>query len=156
MQDTVEAFRGGCCELSNLHKYPLGCVISDKGTTFDMSENHYQFKKLKFHDKGAEAFEMLMEEDSFKAMKLAKLAVPDNEVSDEWKATAHAEMHQSNHLKYQSCLYVKEKLLTSKLVITEATGNNFWGMGLNVSQTLECLSDYWPGENVMGGILMEL
>ncbi len=37
---------------------------------------------------------------------------------------------------------------------TEAMGNPFWGTGLNVLQTLECLSDYWPRKNVMGEILM--
>ncbi len=83
MQDMVEAFHGGHCELSNLHKCPLSCVIADKSTTFETSEHHYQFKRLKFHDKGAEAYEILMEEDSFKAMKLAKKAVPDDEVSEE-------------------------------------------------------------------------
>ncbi len=156
IQDMVEAFYGGQCELSNLHKCPLGCVIADKGTTFETSEHHYQFKKLKFHDKGVEAYEMLMEEDSFKAMKLAKKAVPDDEVSEEWKSTVRAEMHQSNQLKYQSCPHVKEKLLKSKLIITEVTGDSYWGTGLNVLQTLECLSNYWLGENVMGVILMEI
>ena len=52
MMDTVETFRGGKCQLSNLHTCPEGCVIEDKGTTFPSSEHHYQFKKLKHHDKG--------------------------------------------------------------------------------------------------------
>ncbi len=29
-------------------------------------------------------------------------------------------------------------------------------MGLNPQQTLECLIDYWPRENKMGQILMEI
>ncbi len=111
MQDTIEAFCGGCCELSNLHKCLLGCVIQDKGMTFESSEHHYQFKKLKFHDKGTEAFEILMEEDGFKAMRKAKLAVPDEQVSEDWKATAKVEILESNHLKYNSCAHTREKLL---------------------------------------------
>ncbi len=84
IQDTIEVFCGGKCELSNLHKCPEGCEISDMGTTFNMSEHHYQFKKLKAHDKGIEAYEMLIE-DSFKAMKKAKAVLPDSEVSEDWK-----------------------------------------------------------------------
>ncbi len=144
MQDTVEAFCSGCCELSNLYKCPLGCVIQDKGMTFESSEHQYQVKKLKFHDKGAEAFELLMEEDSFKAMKKAKLAVPDDQVSDDWKVITKVEMLESNHLKYHSCAHAREKLLDSKLILAEAMGDPFW----------ECLSDYWPGKNMLGEILM--
>ena len=72
MMDTVEPFRGGKCELSNLHVCVQGCVIEDKVTIFPLSEHHYQFKKLKHHDKGDMAYEMLLQEDTFKAMKMAK------------------------------------------------------------------------------------
>ncbi len=68
VQDTVENFRGSKCVLSNLHVCLQGCEIEDLGTTFPSSEQHYQFKKLKAHDKGGEAYEILMEEDGFKAM----------------------------------------------------------------------------------------
>ncbi len=41
-------------------------------------------------------------------------------------------------------------------LIAEATGNQFWGTGLHLDATCECLSEFWPGENVMGNILMQL
>ncbi len=85
MMDMVETFCGGKCQLSNLHTCPEGCVIEDKVTSFPSSEHHYQFKKLKHHDKGAEAYEMLMQEDTFKAIKLAKEVVPDDEVFESWQ-----------------------------------------------------------------------
>ena len=44
----------------------------------------------------------------------------------------------------------------SHLTIVEATGDPFWGSGLNIQQTLDCLPDYWPGENKLGEILMDL
>ncbi len=55
MHDSMETFQACKCELSNLHKCPHGCVIEDLGTTFESSEHHHQFKKLKSHDKGIEA-----------------------------------------------------------------------------------------------------
>ncbi len=118
--------------------------------SFDTSEHHYQFKKQKFHDKAAEAYEMLMKDDSFQAMKFAKETLPEDQISDAWQATAKAEMLQLNQLKYSACAHVRDKLLKSKLILAEATGDPFWGTGLNVNQTWECLSDYWPGKNVMG------
>ncbi len=44
----------------------------------------------------------------------------------------------------------------SCLTIVEATGDPYWGSGLNIQQTLDCLPDYWPGENKLGEILMDL
>ena len=99
---------------------------------------------------------MLMQEDSFKAMKLVHSALPDDQVSEAWQATAKAEMLQSNHLKYSACMHARDKLLKSKLVLAEATGDPFWGMGLGVAQMWECLSDYLPGKNVMETVLMEI
>ncbi len=126
------------------------------GTTFPTSEHHYQFKKLKAHDKGAEAYELLMEEDSFKAIKHVRTLLPDSEVSEEWKQVACDEMLVMNRLKYDSCVHVCEYLLNSKITIAEATGNPFWGTGLGVQQTLDCLPDFWPGANHMGWILTEI
>ncbi len=69
----------------NLHQCPHGCEIEDLGTKFPTSKHHYQFKKLKAHDLSVEAYELLMEEDSFKAMKKAKALIPDSATSEDWK-----------------------------------------------------------------------
>ncbi len=83
VQETIDTFRGGKCELLNLHKCPHSCECDAEGT-FLISEQYYQFCKLKAHNKGAEAYEILMEEVAFKAMKAAKTALPEAEVSEEW------------------------------------------------------------------------
>ena len=95
-----------------------------------------------------------MEADTFKVMKRAKELLPEDKLLDLWDACE--EMLASNHLKYKSCEHVKEALLDSASVIVEATGDPFWGSGLNVQQTKECLPNYWPGENHMGQLLMHL
>ena len=156
VQDTVEAFRGGKCELSNLYACMHECEIKDFGTSFPTSEHHYQFKKLKAHDKGEEAFELLIKEDSFKAMKKVKECLPKSEVSESWKQSAVDEMKATCKLKYQSCVHACTALLNSWITLAEATGNPFWGTGLNVAQTLECIPDYWPGSNHMGKTLIDI
>ena len=150
----MEAFRGGNNQLSNLHVCPEECEIHDQGTRFLSSEHHYQFKKLKHHDLAEEAHLLLLEEDSFKVICKAKELLPDNKVSDDWKECAVDKMKNSNQLKYTSCVHVKETLLSSALTLVEATGDLFWGSGLNVQHTKECLQEYWPGQNNMGLVLM--
>ncbi len=97
-----------------------------------------------------------MEEDAFKAMKLAKHYLLDDKVSDDWKAIAKTKMYCSNTLKYAACEHAHQKLLSSHMTVAEATGDPYWGTRLNVAQTLDCLPKYWPGKNIMGEILMEL
>ncbi len=92
MAETVETFRGGKSHLSNLHICPDGCEIQDAGMTFLSSKHQYQFKKLKHHDLGKEAFLLLTEEDSFKAMKKAESLVPSDKLSDQWKEYVYEEM----------------------------------------------------------------
>ena len=149
-------FHGGKNPLSNLHVCPHSCEIKDLGTSFPSSEHHYQFKKLMHHDLGEDAYMLLSDSDAFQIMQKAKQLVPDDKVLDSWKESAIEEMTESNHLKYESCGHVKDFLLDTALTITEATGDPFWGTGLNLQQMKECLSDYWPGENHMGKILMVL
>ncbi len=154
--ETLETFRGGKCQLSNLHACPEGCTILDRGTAFHTSEHHYQFKKLKDHDMGEEAYMLLSKEIGFDAMKRVKSLLLDSELSSEWKDKAYQEMQESCRLKFTSYPHVREKLLSSKLTIVEATGDPFWGSGLNIQQTLDCLLDYWPGQNNLGKILIDL
>ncbi len=65
-------------------------------------------------------------------------------------------MLESCQLKFTACSHVRDKLLNSRLTIVEATGDPFWGSGLNIQQTLDCLPEFWPGENNLGKILMQL
>ena len=48
----------------------------------------------------------------------------------------------TNQLKYKSCEHARDFLLDCAQTTVEATGNSFWGSGLNIQQTKECLMDY--------------
>ncbi len=120
------------------------------------SEHHYQFKKLKAHNKGEEAYLLVAEETGFKAMKRAQSMLPDAEVSDEWKSSVKDEMLETCCLKFSSYEHVRECLLESRITLAEAMKDPFWGTGLTVQQTHECLPDFWPGQNTMGYILMDV
>ncbi len=154
--DEVEAFRGQGNLLSNLHVCEHGCEINDKGMSFLSSRHHYQYKKLQHHDLGEESIQLVMETDPFRVMKWAKELLPDDKISDDWSRKACDEMLVTNQLKYDSYEHARDFLLDCVQTIVEATSNSFWGSGLNVQQTKECLIDYWPGQNNMGKILMTI
>ena len=89
-------------------------------------------------------------------MKKAQQVLPESEVSDEWKASAQEEMLETYCLKFTSCPHACESLLETRITLAEATRDPFWGTGLTVQQTHECLPDFWPGKNMMGEVLMEI
>ena len=93
---------------------------------------------------------------SFDAMKLAHCVLPEDDVQPSWKSIALDKMLNTNRLKYQNCLHTKEMLMNTKVVLAEAMSNIFWGTGLPPEQTKHTLSDYWPGLNNMGKILVRL
>ncbi len=71
-------------------------------------------------------------------------------VSIEWKHSAESEMLDVCEMKFQQCMHAWQYLLQSKLTLVEATGDHYWGSGLNLEQTRVCLLEFWPGKNMMG------
>ncbi len=82
--------------------------------------------------------------------------LPEAEVSDKWKSSVRDEMLETCCLKFSSCEHVREYLLETRITLAEAMKDPFWGTGLTVQQTHECLPDFWPGQNTMGCILMDV
>ena len=54
------------------------------------------------------------------------------------------------------CEHARDALLNSKSELAEATLDHKWGTGLNIDHTVECLPDFWPGQNLMGQILKQV
>lgn len=89
---------------------------------------------------------VLEEENPFKVMQMAQLALLDEEVLPEWTdSEAKISMSYANAMKFRTCTHAMEALLNSTLHIVEATGDKFWGMGLHMDATRECLSEHWLG-----------
>ena len=127
------------------------------GKEFLSSEHYYQWVKFIAHDKTEKVEKLLLEENPFKAMQLAQQVIPNNDLLDEQKnKESKVAMSYANAVKFCSCSYAMEVLLNSKPLIAEATGDREWGSGLHLEATKECLSQFWPGKNKMGEILMEL
>ncbi len=139
-----------------MHLCPEGCVLYDGQYDFPSSEHHYQFSQLHFHGKVDESYRVLEETSGFHTMKLAHQVLPEHETKPEWKEHAVAEMLKSNELKYQSCPHARQSLIESKLIVAEAMIDHFWGSGFPLDMTRTTLSDYWPGKNNLGKILVRI
>ncbi len=127
--------------MSNLHACPEGCVI--------LAEHHYQFNRLQFHGMNDESYQVLDSDTGFDAMKLAQDVLPDQQTQLEWKSIAIDEILKMNKLKYEHCLHARDTL-------ARMTTNTFWGTGLIPDHTRYTLSNYWPGQNHMGKILVQI
>ncbi len=103
-----------------------------------------------------ESYQVLESDTGFDAMKLAQDVLPDQQTQLEWKSIAIDEMLKTNKLKYEHCLHARDTLARMMGVLAEATTNTFWGTGLIPDHTRYTLSDYWPGQNHMGKILVQI
>ncbi len=154
IMDMVETFRGGKNPLSNLHNCPEGCGFNDGQHEFHSSEQHYQFQWLRHYGKVEESYTVLESESGVEAMCLAHEILLEMETHSDWWEQAMSVMTDLNRKKYQACEHAHEVLLDSNVVLVKATSNVFWGSGLNPERTLTTLSDYWPGKNHMGKLLV--
>ena len=60
-------------------------------------------------------------------------------------------------VKAKQCECFNECLMeTQDSVLAEATPSRFWGTGLSMFVTKNCLESYWPGQNMLGALLMDL
>ncbi len=88
----------------------------------------------------------------FEIKKTAQDAIPEQDESWDCKD----EMVKVVRRKYKACSHARAVLLESRSEIAEATADKVWGTGLDVNRMLECLPDFWPGQNLMGHILKDL
>ena len=120
-----------------------------------MGSSEYHKSTLHFENEN-DSYRLLEVSSGFRAMKIAHESLPSEESNDEWKVIAIWEMMETNLLKYRACPHAKAVLLDSKAVLAEATSDKFWGSGLNPEMTRTTLSDYWPGKNNLGKVLVRI
>ncbi len=109
---------------------------------------------MHYHGKVEESYIVLKAESGFDAVQIVHEVLPDTETKSDWWDKAVEVMTTSNRLKFNACKHAQEMLLDTNVVLVEATSNVFWGSGLNPEKTMSTLSDYWPGQNYMGKLLV--
>ena len=123
------------------------------GQCFESSEKEFQYQKLVHHHRDEEADHLLSLEASIEVKQEAKNAMAKVELDPMWEEKEESIMLDICCYKYRVCPHAREALLESQSEIAEATADQKWGTSFDVDRTLECLPDFWPGQNLMGKIL---
>lgn len=145
-------FKGHKCIMSNM--YP--CTVHYKDKIFGSSEHAYQWEKAMAVGALGIAEEIENAQDGYSAKSKAEGL--DQGLVKRWRATqAVSVMKKITKAKFDSVEEFRKEVLDSKgMYIIEATTDTFWGVGFLPEIAIFCRPQYWPGQNVMGRIIMEL
>lgn len=139
-------------EFSNWFERPF--IIDD--FKYFCVEQYMMAQKAKlFHD--AENYTKILRANTAKGCKwLGKQVTPFD--SDSWDAVKYGIVKNGNRAKYEQNHELKELLLsTGNSILAEASPKDkVWGIGLDAKNAAKTNPSGWPGENLLGKILMEL
>lgn len=148
-EDTM-MFYGPSHPLSNT--YPSS-IVQD-GTSYKSVEQYIQFRKAELNGNEPLAIQIHSTQDPYKVMKLGN-TIPD---THEWSKLRGTIMSTALYLKFNQHQHLSKLLISTdkKLLIFASKHDNYWGCGLNIKECKTTPSHEWPGENVLGKLLMEI
>ena len=138
--------------LSNFEK----CYIKYKGHLFATTEQAFMWEKAIFFNDHEIAGRILKEENPAKAKKLGREV--KNFDDAKWSKVCYEIMYKINYEKYFQNTRLKNILLnTGDKILVEANPKDFrWSCGLEANDpNIENKKD-WPGENLLGEVLMQI
>lgn len=134
--------------------YP--CSFSCEGLEFNCSEQFMMAgKAILFGDK--ETFDLIIKEtDPFKIKSYGRLIKNFN--SEKWDQEKQSIVTLGNTLKFSQDRKLLQRLLdTYGQYLVEATPTDLiWGNGLSIEETEGRMINDWPGQNLLGEILMDV
>ena len=159
-QEGVIGFRGEEDIFSNL--YRLENPLTYKGKKYPSVEHAYKSIKCLYYDKE----ELLDSISSITRGKTAmnfvndelKLVEPNPEKLELWQSNQTDIMQEILDAKYEVCPEFQKKLEdTGDNILVEATSHPKWGSGIRTyKQTMQTHPKDYPGDNMMGILLMKL
>lgn len=138
--------------LSNF--YP--CSISYNNINFKSAEHSYQYEKLiSLHY--TDAAQEVIDAATARAAKVIADRVTRPTDLELWKPHSLGAMEKVIHHKAKCHGPFREALIKSGHdILVESTSNTFWGAGLSSGQILNTKPSFFPGENMLGKLLMKL
>ena len=134
--------------------YP--CSVNYENRNFSSSEHAYQWEKaIGVGDFDAEC-QIIEAQDGYAAKKISNSL--DKDLVDLWRRShAVTIMKRIVQAKFDSVEEFRKEMIDSAgMYLIEATTDTYWGVGFLRDVAAYCRPQYWPGENVMGRILMEI
>jgi predicted NAD-dependent protein-ADP-ribosyltransferase YbiA (DUF1768 family) len=148
----ITAFRGYTHPLSN--DFPCNIVAYDNEFK---SLNHaylwYMATDLEQHDLAIQIKDSV---HAGAAMTLSK-SIADDDTRWEWEMNNVHVMKELLEIKANQCAQFKRCLLENKdNTVAHAIPSKLWGTGLSIYVTQNTDGAFWPGQNLLGALLMEL
>ncbi|XP_062569142.1 uncharacterized protein LOC134231225 [Saccostrea cucullata] len=147
----VEAFDGQENVISNF----FACDLKVFGETFNSAEQAFQVTKaVRAGD--------LMAAEKIRAAKSAlecKQIGKSVQASGSWQQDAPKIMEEIVLEKVKQVSEMKKRIIqiyTNEKIFAHSVYDQYWGTGLNSTQTLHTKPKAWPGQNVMGKILQHV
>ena len=149
--DNVSVFTRGL--LSNFGK----CTVNMGPLTFPSSEHAYQFRACEEHIR-ADLAELIYKAETPKEAKAIAAEIKSPDVNSKWNLMKCDVMREVLVAKMNSSDEFRKQLLkTGDSILVEASSTDaYWGSGLSYSLTTTTHPDFFPGENQLGKLLMEL
>ena len=148
----VLAFRTFQHPLSNHYQ----CKIRLWDREFNSSEHAYLWQKAMVLGQENIADEIKYAKHAGAAKAIARRHLDGKETPD-WLQTSLGYMREVLEAKLEQCEEFHAVLVESKdQLLAEATQDIFWGTGHGTYITSNCKQTYWPGQNMLGEMLMNL
>ncbi len=136
--------------------YPSPMEIS--GKKYNCSEQYFMKMKQEMFDESnlALATEIMAETNPFNIKRLGRRVKNYNDTV--WNANRAKVMEVGLKHKFLSNPILKAKLLASgdKILVEASPYDKIWGIGLNEKQAIQISPDKWPGQNLLGKLLMKI
>ena len=151
VEETIIPFKSHQNVLTNFSM----CRIKVFGETFPSAEHAYQWKKAIDCGKEQLASDILRAEHAGKAKRLSKTI--SAEVTRQWEQSSISAMNTIIEAKAAQVPEFRKRLLeTEGYYLAEATTDKYWASGLSLDDTEKVNPRFYPGENKLGHLLMEM
>ena len=127
---------------------------NSEGITFNSVEQYYQYKKAIFFDDFHTAKRILDCDDPFKIKRLGRRVSSFNHSI--WRKVCKSIMRRGVYLKFSNKRLASILLRTKGLIAEANPYDNFYGIGLCISDPRALNPHKWRGQNVMGKILISI
>ncbi len=132
--------------------------FSSDGNEYICSEQYFMKKKQELFDPtNLTLGQMIMQEtDPKKIKQLGRLVKNFNE--NTWNKHKYQIMYQGVKAKFLSSKELTKKLVDTqnKILVEASPYDNIWGIGLSESDAKKIPESQWPGQNLLGKVLMQV
>ena len=149
------AFHGRISPYSNF--FPSS--IKDGGMRYNCSEQLYQHEHCLFHGEAQAARSIMLQMDPVEMKRISAKVVSQNAEREKiWlESKAKQVMRTAVYLKFSQNSALRHALLKTTESFVEANQyDNFWGVGLAITDKAVLNSAEWKGTNWLGAILTEV